>query len=115
MGKNIAGTIALTIPSKLITDNVTFDLINIPEVAAFYVIPQFQKQGVGSLLLKSLIKYMQKAHIDSFVLDSGYKKAQKFWIKKLGKPTIILKDYWKKDSHHMIWKKQTSKYIGKNM
>jgi len=105
----IAGTIALTEPSKLVRDHIHFDLKNIPEVAAVYVLPQFQGQGVGSLLLKRIIEHLQKTRIKSFILDSGFKKAQKFWIKKLGEPTLILKDYWKKDSHHMIWKKQTSK------
>ncbi len=99
----IVGTIARSQPDKIIRENFKLILNNIPAIASVYVLPQFQGKRIGTLLFNHMLKYFKQKNIEEFVMDSGYKKAQHFWIKKVGKPTILLKDYWNKNSHHMIW------------
>lgn len=99
----IVGTIAQTQPDSIIKNNLKINLANIAVIASVYVLPHFQGKGIGSLLFDSMLKHLKQKNINEFVMDSGYKKAQNFWIKKVGKPTVLLKDYWNKDSDHMIW------------
>jgi len=106
----IVGTIAKSSPNTIIVANINEDLSRIPEVSSVYVLPEFQNQGIGSKLFNSIIEYFKKENSKSFVMDGGYKKSQIFWINKVGKPTIILKDYWGKDLDHMIWKLNLSSY-----
>jgi len=65
----------------------------------------FQQDGLSDRL-----NDIENENSKSFVMDGGYKKSQIFWINKVGKPTIILKDYWGKDLDHMIWKLNLSSY-----
>jgi GNAT superfamily N-acetyltransferase len=99
----IIGTIAITHPNELITENLSEDLTNVPEIASVYVLPEYQGKGVGSLLFQAAIKHLQEKDINAFVLDSPFKRAQQFWTKKLGLPIVILKNYWAKGKDHLIW------------
>lgn len=101
--EKIVGTIAYSRPNDLINNNLQVDDQNMPEVTSVYVHPEFQGKGVGSLLFNGMLISLLHKNNDVFCLDGGYKKSQNFWIKKLGNPTITLKDYWGKGLHHMIW------------
>jgi len=74
-----------------------------------YINPEFQKKSIGSQLLTKMMIYLKQNEIESFVLDCGYKHSQPFWIKKLGNPTILMKDFYAKGSHHMIWQMDVKK------
>ena len=99
----IIGTIAYSKPNNIIVKNLNIDLSNIPEITSVYVLLEFQRQGVGSLLFKEILKYLKQKNINNFYLDCGYKNSQSFWTKKLGKPTLTLKDYWGEELDHLIW------------
>lgn len=60
-------------------------------------------KGVGSALICSMIKYIHELGVEQFCLNSGYKHAQKKWLRKFGEPYKIVKDYWGKDFDHMVW------------
>lgn len=52
-----------------------------------------------------------KLGIEEFCFDSGYRNAQKRWLKKFGKPYKIAKDYWGEDGDNMIWLCKVKDYI----
>ncbi|MEM9548573.1 MAG: GNAT family N-acetyltransferase, partial [Bacteroidota bacterium] len=99
----IIGTIAYGKPSKLVSINVNSELTGIPEIKSLYILPSFQKRGVGSLLFAEIITEL-RTRTSHYCLDCGYTKSQNFWKKKLGEPQYILKDYWSEGNDHMIWK-----------
>ena len=101
--QTIIGTAAYGKPNEIIRKNWHGDLTGIPEVKSVYILPEFQGRGIGTLLFGSIIQCLGQKDIEEFCLDSGYKRAQGYWSKKLGKPSIILKDYWGKNADHLIW------------
>ncbi|MEH6943306.1 GNAT family N-acetyltransferase [Bacillus sp. JJ722] len=104
----IIGCIEYGSVSELIgicTDGALKELV---EVGTVFVHPNYQKQGIGTLLLNVMFLILQNRGIKEFYLDSGYKNAQKIWQKKFGKPDYLLKNYWGEGSDHMIWKLNTN-------
>ncbi len=83
------------------TNNELKDLI---EIGTVFVHPEYQKKGIGSLLLNHIYAELNKKGIKEFCLDSGYKNAQEVWTKKFGIPQYKFKNYWGKDANYMIWK-----------
>lgn len=47
---------------------------------------------------------LQSREIKKICLDSGYKNAQEVWKNIFGIPDYLVKDYWSKGYHHMVWK-----------
>ena len=78
------------------------------ELGSLYVLPEYQNQRIGSCLIEAMITEIRGLNIESFWLDCGLKTAQAKWLHKFGKPYMIAKDYWGKDSDHMIWFCHTS-------
>lgn len=102
--EKIIGSIEYGPASKLInicTNNASKDLI---EIGTVFVHPDYQKKGIGNLLLNTMYTTLKKKGIEEFCLDSGYINAQKIWKKKFGEPDYLLKDYWEKGFDHMIWR-----------
>lgn len=102
--EKIIGTIEYGPSSELIhvcTDGVLKDLV---EIGTVFVLPDYQRQGVGNRLLNEMVRTLHNREIEEFCLDSGYGNAQKIWKKKFGEPDYLLKDYWGKGQDHMIWK-----------
>ena len=83
------------------TNNELKDLI---EIGTVFVHPQYQKKGIGSLLLNHIYDELDKKGVSEFCLDSGYKNAQEVWTKKFGTPQYKFINYWGEDAHYMIWK-----------
>jgi GNAT superfamily N-acetyltransferase len=82
------------------TDNA---LSGVGELGSLYVLPEYQNKGVGSSLIHAMLQSMHENNISQFCLDSGYKRAQKRWIRKFGKPYKVVEDYWGPGFEHMIW------------
>jgi GNAT superfamily N-acetyltransferase len=93
---------------KKCTENL---LDNVGELGSLYVLPCHQGQGVGSLLINAIVAHLYEQGIDQFCLDSGYKRAQKRWLRKFGEPYKVVKDYWGPDYDHMIWLCKVSDFI----
>lgn len=103
-GAKIIGTIEYGAASDLIrkcTDNAFKHLI---EVGTVFVNPDYQRKGIGNLLLNKMYRTLFNKGIEEFCLDSGYMRAQKIWKKKYGDPDYLLEDYWGEGYHHMIWR-----------
>lgn len=81
---------------------------NILEIATLYVKPSYQSKGIGKRLLNHAMGILKARNYQAFVLDSGYKEAQKVWQHLLGQPDIVLKDFWEAGADHMFWYKQLS-------
>lgn len=103
-GDKIIGSIECGPASDLIrncTNNAFNELI---EVGTVFVHPDYQRNGIGNLLLNSMYFTLQNKGVEEFCLDSGYINAQKIWQGKFGQPDYLLKDYWGEGYDHMIWR-----------
>ena len=103
-GDIIIGSIEYGPASNLINKCTHNALREFPEIGTVFVHPDYQRNGVGNLLLREIFLTLKKKGIEEFCLDSGYRKAQKIWKKKFGEPDYLLKDYWGEGYDHMIWK-----------
>jgi len=103
-GNQIMGSIEYGPASELISKSTNDTFKKLCEVGTVFVHPDYQKIGVGNLLLKSMYLALKNRGVEEFCLDSGYRTAQRIWEKKFGTPDYLLKDYWGAGFDHMIWK-----------
>ncbi|EEM16828.1 MULTISPECIES: GNAT family N-acetyltransferase [Bacillus] len=101
----IIGTIEFGPSSKLINNCTDGALKDLYEIGTVFVLPNYQRRGIGNLLLNAIFLTLLDKGIKEFCLDSGYTNAQKIWKKKFGEPNFLLKDYWGEAYDHMIWRK----------
>jgi GNAT superfamily N-acetyltransferase len=100
----IVGSIEYGPSNELIDSCTNGELKELFEIGTVFVHPDYQKKGIGSRLLNQIFKQLDKINIKEICFDSGYKSAQRIWIKKFGKPEYHLKNYWGEDADHMIWR-----------
>lgn len=104
IGNDIIGTIALGSANHLInrcTNNKLKDLI---EIGTVFVHPAYQHKGIGNLMLNYIYDVLNRKDIKEFCLDSGYKNAQKIWLKKFGDPKYHFAGFWGEGTDYMIWR-----------
>jgi len=101
----IIGTIEVGPASTLINSCTGGVFKDLYEIGTVFVLPEYQRNGIGKLLLNAMYITLLSRGITEYCLDSGYKKAQSIWTNKFGEPSYVLKDYWGESSDHMIWKK----------
>ncbi|WP_141434428.1 GNAT family N-acetyltransferase [Bacillus sp. 03113] len=104
----VIGTIEYGPASELINTCTNGALKELYEIGTVFVLPDYQRLGIGSLLLNVMFLTLLNRGIKEFCLDSGYTNAQKIWKKKFGKPDYLLKDYWGEGCDHMIWRRCTN-------
>jgi GNAT superfamily N-acetyltransferase len=107
----IIGTIEYGPASELIAMCTDGALKEWYEVGTVFVHPDYQRVGIGTLLLNEMFLTLKNKGIKEFCLDSGYTNAQKVWKKKFGEPDYLLKDYWGEGFDHMIWRRCTNDEI----
>ncbi|RDI41357.1 GNAT family N-acetyltransferase [Falsibacillus pallidus] len=100
----IVGSIEYGPPSELILLHTNNEFQSIVEVGTVFVHPDFQRKGIGNRLLNEIYTVLAGKGMSAFCLDSGYARAQKVWKRKFGEPDYLLKDFWGKGLHHMIWR-----------
>ncbi|MCR8847527.1 GNAT family N-acetyltransferase [Rossellomorea sp. SC111] len=105
-GQTIVGTIEYGHSSELINRTTNGALMDVYEIGTVFVHPGYQRRGIGSLLLNTMLLTFLNRGIAEFCMDSGYATAQTVWTRKLGDPDYWLKNYWGEDSDHMIWKRK---------
>lgn len=105
-GERIVGTISYAPCNEAVVEILGMDLEDAGEIGTVYVDPEYQRRGVGGALLSAMCMELLKRRIKSFYLDSGYRRAQKYWRGKLGDPIRVVRDYWDKGADHMIWYKK---------
>ena len=108
---NVIGTISFGPCGEAIKKSTNNELNSIWELGSLYILPDYQDKGVGSALINSMMNYINELGFKEFCLDSGFKLAQKRWIRKFGKPYIIAKDYWGEDADNMVWLCKVSDYL----
>ena len=99
----VIGTISFGPCGEIIRSCTDGALEDIGELGSLFVLPEMQNQGIGSKLIHVMVHALQRKGIENFCLDSGYKRAQKRWVRKFGEPYSTVKDYWGAGSDHMIW------------
>lgn len=100
----IVGSIEYGPSNELIISCTHGKFKGLVEIGTVFVHPAYQKKGLGSRMLNLIFLELEQNGISEFCLDSGYKTAQKTWIKKFGSPEYNLKDYWGEDDDHMVWR-----------
>lgn len=108
---HVIGTISFGPCGNDIKKCTNNELDTIGELGSLYVLPNYQGKGVGSALIHSMIKHLHQLGVEQFCLDSGYKHAQKKWLRKFGEPYKIARDYWGKDLDHMVWLCKVMDYV----
>jgi N-acetylglutamate synthase-like GNAT family acetyltransferase len=103
-GEKIVGSIEYGPSNDLIISCTNGELKDVVEIGTVFVHPDYQDKGIGSRMLDLIFKEMEKKGIKELCLDSGYKTAQKIWLRKFGKPEYHLKDYWGEGFDHMVWR-----------
>lgn len=104
IGGRIDGTIEFGPASSLIRECTGGELGALMEVGTVFVHPEYQRKGIGGLLLKAIFHELANRGIVECCLDSGYRNAQQIWKKKFGEPAFVLKGFWSEGFDHMIWK-----------
>lgn len=102
--EKIVGSIAYGPANDLINICTKDELKGVVEIGTVFVHPKYQQKGIGAKLINQMFIEFEKKGIEEFCLDSGYKTAQRIWIKRFGNPQYLMKDYWGKDDDHMIWR-----------
>ncbi|AFM40522.1 acetyltransferase, N-acetylglutamate synthase [Desulfosporosinus acidiphilus SJ4] len=111
LNENVIGTISFGPCGEDIKKCTERQLNNVGEIGSLFILPPYQGQGVGSALLSTMVMQLDKQGIDQFCLDSGYKNAQKRWLRKFGEPYKVVKDYWGLNYDHMIWLCNVKSYL----
>ncbi|ASA21310.1 GNAT family N-acetyltransferase [Paenibacillus donghaensis] len=104
---SLVGTIHYGPANALIIEGTQGTLADQVEVGSVYVHPEFQGQGLGSLLWSEIARALSSRNIKQFCFDSGYATAMRLWKRKFGEPDYILKDQWGPGKDHMIWSRKT--------
>ncbi len=102
-GHDVIGTISYGPPNDLIGALSGNKLKLVGEMGNIYVLPSHQGRGVASSLIDAMLEHLYEAGVERFCLDSGYKLAQAMWLRRFGEPSILARDHWGENSHHMIW------------
>lgn len=103
LGESVIGAISFGPcgeDARKCTDN---ELEGIGELGSLFVLPGHQGKGVGSALIGAMMEQLSGQGIEEFCLDSGYRRAQKRWLRKFGEPCRVVKDYWGPGTEHMVW------------
>lgn len=104
MNDKVVGTIEYGTANEVIEKCGDAFLMTLKEIGTVFVLPEYQGMGIGTAMLEAIKDSISKEGHSAFCLDSGYPSAQKIWLKMLGKPAFVLKDYWGVGFDHMIWR-----------
>ena len=105
--KCIIGIAGYSLINNDIKANIEIENYDAYELGTVYILPEYQRIGVGTLLIENIIESMKNTGIYEFYLDCGYKTSQLFWLKKFGTPYKIIKNKFGENQDYMIWKVKT--------
>jgi GNAT superfamily N-acetyltransferase len=103
-GNKIIGTIAYGKANADIERYYAKNLTNIPEIKSAYILPEYQRRGIGTKLFEEIMQVLRNNGIKEFCLANGYPKAQKFWTKRLGEPVVIIRNRRGAGNDYHIWR-----------
>lgn len=106
-GDQVVGTIGLYIANHVAVKLTDGAVEGLYEVGTVYIAPEYQRRGIGKLLMKAMMLVCNARQINQFCLDSGFATAQSVWLHMLGEPTYLFENYWGEGAHHMIWLSST--------
>lgn len=106
----IVGTIwyASASNNEFIKSNLEQDIVWVQEITSVYVLPEYQKKGIGSILLNAILVSLLHKWVSSICLDWGYVQSQKVWTKKFGQPNFVSKNHFGEWLDYMIWYRNIS-------
>ncbi len=103
--ERVIGSVARIVPGEVIRSSLAISPDRTPEVGCLFVLPEYHRRGIASLLFSAILDRFRLEGWDEYVLDCGYRSSQGFWRKKLGEPDLLLKDHWGVGYDHVIWRK----------
>jgi putative hydrolase of the HAD superfamily len=99
----VLGTAAIAGANASIREFLHVDLGDSLELAAVYVRPDRQGQGIATALVRHMLLGMQARGVRSLCLDCGYPSSQGYWRSLFGEPTVSLDNHWGNGHKYMIW------------
>jgi GNAT superfamily N-acetyltransferase len=101
--EKIVGTVCISKSNPLIHEAAGETLKQVKEIGTVLVHPAYQARGIGMKLMNAIYLVLLARGETSFCLDSGYKRAQKIWTRKIGKPQYVDLNRWGEGNAHMVW------------
>lgn len=99
----VVGTIAYsTPPNRGILKRTNNALIDEMEIGSLYIKPNYQKQGLGKILLLFILKQLAQKNFEKVCFDSIIETSKQIWVRMFGEPTYQIES----KNHqftHMIW------------
>ncbi len=111
MNDKVVGTIEYGPANEVIEKCGDGSLMALKEIGTLFVLPEYQGMGIGTAMLEAIKDSLADGGHSAFCLDSGYPTAQKIWLKMLGTPEFVLKDYWGEGFDHMVWRGEIERGI----
>jgi GNAT superfamily N-acetyltransferase len=102
----IIGTGAFGKPSQTVREQLEIEEDNIPEITSFYVLPNYQGEGVGTFLYNSILLSLLVKNVKEICLDGGYQKSIGYWTNKIGEPDVVLPDYFGEGLKYVFWRRK---------
>lgn len=88
----LIGLIALGSQTPKVIKHIENKFINVVEIKSLFILPDYQKQGLGMNLFNFVCSELLKNNHTHFMLYSSYKTGQNYWQKILGEPYKIVVD-----------------------
>lgn len=102
-GKRIIGGVAIYRPNQDVHQLMDGNLDHLYEMGSLYIHPDYQGQGIGSVLIKEMQDYMRAHGATSYCFDAAYTLAIDTWTKRFGTANYIFENYWGEGEPHHIW------------
>ena len=86
LNNKLIGIVAIGNQTPKIKKHIEEKLKNVLEIKNLYILPEYQKQGLGKKLFNVACESLLRDRQKQFMLYSSFKTGQTYWHKMLGKP-----------------------------
>jgi len=86
LNEKIIGVVAYGAQTPKINKHIEEQFKNVLEIKNLYILPEYQKMGLGKKLFLTACENLLKNNYSHFMLYSSFKTGQTYWQKMLGEP-----------------------------
>jgi len=92
LNNELVGIVAYGAQTPKISLNIEDKYRKVLEIKNLYILPKFQKMGLGKKMFNVACSDLIKNGYTHFMLYSSFKTGQAYWTKQLGEPYKTIKD-----------------------